>query len=1109
MAYSLKLALSSLLFAFLAMSAFAARTLEEKKAKTKTFNPLLNKSKLYAFPDANRQEAQVSDMIMPPVALGGAIPSASPGIVVGNTWYDKQRNGSMGRMIDWGTHGFPDTMLVHFSWMYMPVPVFTARKYYYKCWNAVTDDFQCETGVQPGDEYGGYLGIDVTGDNRAIVGGHNVMDPPYGPCQSQFYWDLCPGCCAFIFGSRVPDSVSLYCQGNPGETGAIWPRFRYVEGPGPNDTVLHVIAQKSEPYAGAPQTVVYFRRVGSDQSPGAYWDYPPYCIDTIYDISHDIAARENKVALAWTANLPCPGDPCDTCSGYECWNFVQWDNDIYYQISLDYGVTWQPRVNVTKNVDGEEGYRPFTDLSALITSDGNLHIVWGARYWPADANYGGQAGLLRGRIFHWSEDWPYIRTVHNFEWDQTTCNGGSWNLNASKMTISECDNKLYVLFVQFNDPEIMMDDCAHEGNPGFPYGAANGELYLCISDDWGLNWDRGRNLTNSHTPGCDSVGGYGGPCDSDVWPSMARFGTNYVGDFSEVPIVVPEGSIDPGDWYLDIQYINDHSAGAIISDEGFWQLADVKWFRIPCVEPNGVPPPIVIPPYIDYPAWTGHGIQKDTIIIIENVGGYQIDYSVTVEEETGPSGWLDTSGFDGSVPTGLNNRDTAILILNKDGIVNDPGTIVNLVGRLIFTWNLPIPLPPDTFRINFFVVAGIPPTQWDTIATSCLALTVANNGNFGHLGAGKVNMDYVDAGDCDTLADVYLYDGSPVVGYVKDGDTIASFSIFGTSYLNQNGFVPVGEHTPVADSGAYYIFRSGTFVTHDSLIAVEKTWYAPKDNLDSCSFVIECIEVYLYDTLATPPTSVRLGEAIDWDIPSDSFADNSSGFDYKYNLIYQQGCEYDMAGCQLNDNRFGGINFLDAYKNGMPLDSLSPAGPFQAKPYGAYSHDNSTHVYPFSGFVPETLYTYMGYSGYVISDSTCSDLYSFVTFDNSLELTPADTYFFYVGIVSHRNGNINDFLQEVNASGEWYCDHIAPDACRGCCQNRGNVNRIIGPGGPIDVNDITYLVAYLFGKGSPPPCLEEGNVDNLETIPGIPIDVADLTFLVAYLFQGGAAPPPC
>ena len=77
-----------------------------------------------------------------------------------------------------------------------------------------------------------------------------------------------------------------------------------------------------------------------------------------------------------------------------------------------------------------------------------------------------------------------------------------------------------------------------------------------------------------------------------------------------------------------------------------------------------------------------------------------------------------------------------------------------------------------------------------------------------------------------------------------------------------------------------------------------------------------------------------------------------------------------------------------------------------------------------------------------------------------------------------------------------------------CCINRGNIDSIIGPGGPVDVNDLTFLVSYLFKSGPVPPCEEEGNVDGIIGSGG-PIDVNDLTYLVAYLFKSGPPPPTC
>lgn len=55
--------------------------------------------------------------------------------------------------------------------------------------------------------------------------------------------------------------------------------------------------------------------------------------------------------------------------------------------------------------------------------------------------------------------------------------------------------------------------------------------------------------------------------------------------------------------------------------------------------------------------------------------------------------------------------------------------------------------------------------------------------------------------------------------------------------------------------------------------------------------------------------------------------------------------------------------------------------------------------------------------------------------------------------------------------------------------------------GSVNIADVTYLVAYLFFDGAPPPVLNSADVNG-----SCEINVEDLTYLVAYIFQGG--PPP-
>jgi hypothetical protein len=823
------------------------------------------------------------------------------------------------------------------------------------------------------------------------------------------------------------------------------------------------------------------------------------------------------MALVWIANRPDDGDD-DTASSNTGQQFVQWDNDVFYQISNDYGATFSPRVNLTKNVDGEDGYRPYTDLGVLIDGANNLHIAYSARFWPADANTGGDAGLFRGRMFCWGENLgtggydgngdAMIRTAANLEWDQTTCTPGAWNLQGSKMSISECDGKLYYLYVQFNDgPKNIYDDCAERAfaGGGDITGAANGELYLVVSDDGGLTWDAARNITNSRTPHCDSATGTGGRCNSEQWPSMARFGTDIIG--SDMTGLGETGEVDPsggytGNYYLDIQYIDDADPGGIVQDEGTWQSADVRWMRVACVEP--VPTAIFNPSWtaIGFPAWGHHGVFKDTALTIENSGNTALTYVVTKSELTGPGGWLTHSGFGTGVASGVNNTITGNVRLNTGGIVDASPTIVYLHGWLIFGGGNST-TGPDSLEIEYWVADTLIQPIWDTIyaggeASACLALVVGNNGNFGNQGAGHVNLDYFDYGDCDDVegtddtipgaSEIYLFDGSPIICWMDATDTVrCNWSMFGDGYLSDNGFFPMSV-TPVVEETNYSIFES-QFVTRDTGIMLEKTWIAPKTG--ECNWMIEILKIYAVD--GQTHAGLAIGEGMDWDIPADSGSRNRSGFVDSLNLIYQVGSEYgeDEYQCQDNDLRYGGIATYGVEVNGS-VGSL----------YGAYTRDNSQQVYPLGSFAPDSVWKYMAVDGFSISDSVDSDLHAVASFLWDFDLTANDTVKVYKCLVTGKDGK-TQFVADVAECYAWgYDQGFFPDA--GCCKIRGDIDH--SGQLPIDIGDLVWLVDYMFTGGPAPECWDEGDVD---ASGAEPIDIGDLVWLVDYMFTGGPPPPGC
>jgi len=630
-----------------------------------------------------------------PISLGRATSvSRGPGVLVGTSWWDLQHYGSMGRMIDWGSTA-DSGFIVHFSWMYQPTTSSAVRKYGYNAYRTGSGTFLGEVGIQPDGDFGGFVGIDVTEDNRAVIGGHNRQ----GSSQSHVYFQDVPGGSVFGTESRVPDSVLLF-GGNPGQR-VMWPKIRLHEAPG-HDPVLHVVATVSGLSPGAPQAIYYFRQ--SPAGAGGMWNYPPYIVDTAFTVSSDIAcsSSDGKVALTWVANLPNEGD-CETCSSNDGLAYAQYDNDLYYQLSYDYGATFEPRVNLTKNVDGVEGHRPYTDLSALITTDNDLHIAWNGRYWPADANSGGSISQFRCVMSHWGENLGFdaegkgnVVEAVNLEWDQTDCEVGSWQLNGSKMSLSECHGRLYYLYVQFNNiPAGLSDDCSN-ASPSY----ANGELYLTISSDSGLTWDAARNITNTHTPSCNP-----GDCASEHWPSMARFGTDHGGDLSGSVIVDPSGTYS-GDHYIDVQYIDDPDPGAYEGgwlSEGTLQEVSIHWFRLACIEPT---PSITLHTSwdsISIPTFTPHGQPLDTPLVLTNDANADLNFITTIEDDTGPTGWLTISPEldSGSIAPFYKASVAGLVTLNTSGLVNTPGYPVYLAGRLIIASNSIT--SPDTLEISLWV----------------------------------------------------------------------------------------------------------------------------------------------------------------------------------------------------------------------------------------------------------------------------------------------------------------------------------------------------------------------------------------------------------------------
>lgn len=1128
------------MFAFLAMTASAAKSPVQRRV----IDERVIKMSEYAFPDEHNSGVVYRDADFDQ-ALGSFSRAESPGTFMGWTNYDYQHNGSMGRMIESKTS--TEGTFVHISWMYLPGRAITgadSRKFKYNGYNLGAEQFGSETALQLDDERAGYVNIAVTSTNRAIVGGHNDMDgsgADGGPLfyNPHFYWDFSALASTFE-GEHVPrEFAAIGTLDADAET--IWPKFAWTE-PATGGPFLHVLCQESKAAAGESGALNYYRRVGGKPDAEAYWDIDAsFTLDTVHVLSHDIAADPDggKVVMVWTAPLPCvPGGPsssdktpCDPP------RFNQWDSDVWYTVSATNGDvgTWSD-TNITQyavNELEEDGYRPYADLSCLLDADDDeLHIVFAASYWPTDAYTNSNAGYFRGRMFHWSENKNTLRVAHAYDWDQTTCTPPTWHLNVARMSISQCRGFHYILFNQYNDgaaEPAIFDDCAVESNPGFPGGSANGELWVVVSEDGGLTWDAARNVTNSYSPGCDSAMGDGGPCWSDAYPSMSRYGIT-VGDESDdtaqVFMYPGEDNTTGAGNYLDLQYIYDRSPGAIVYDEGTWQTADIMWARLSCVDAVSNPLLGFLPIEIEWPSWTKHNRPDTTDIRLENLGNAALDFLDTkitpfkltyITDE-----WLGHTIPETQIPAGLGNVVDAEVYVNMDGVINTPGTIMMLEGGIEFVTNAPT--SPDTFLISMTVADTVYPPTPDTLLSSCISLVVNNNLSIGAGAQEEISMGYAD--DCDTTAEYYLYQASPVIGYKNEGEAAKmNWSIFGNGYADTVGFVQIGNPLKEVDTYQYHDYEAydAKAYTLDSSIIIETKTFAVQTTDTACTVIWERLLVYDNPDRNgdNEHTGLVIGEALDWDVPGDSNM-NSSGYDHDLLSIWQQGVYYadtsidypEDCGINYNNSRYGGITFLgmfeqddnpDSFKYVAIDDGTEAERPF----YNAYTESNGRYVYGNdAGYESDTLHMLMteteGWKPYTDDDTVVYDLHMVMTFQHDYTLKVGKKLLVWKQLWSVP---ISDTVETppkgvaparvaavINDGVRWYKDDLCP------CDERGNVDGVA----PINIGDLTFLVAFMFTGGAAPPCNIMANVDGSG-----PINIGDLTYLVAFMFTGGAVPPDC
>jgi len=574
-----------------------------------------------------------------------------------STFYDYQKNGSMGRMIAVDQSGHRG-MVMHET--RGPYSASYPRWITYNCKDALDSWLFGSVGYQINggtSVNAGYTNIALMHDGREVVIYHTtgedqnwgirmtVGDQSHVCSQANIFaakYDLPDnlGRDRYVYWPKMGIVYDAYLDTDyvhvvmteytypaidNGRLGYIRCHLLRDNDPGTSDTLL-CEAPTGQPGVSSPikvppnmhlepnPPVAYFGEVeASGVPPGQY----PNTISVIVATS----PVSRKVAVVFTNKRQ---------SGT-----IQVNNDVFYFESTNngnewfpqYGGQWPPTIangmlhNIT-NYPTDVTERAYMDVAACYDYNDSLHIVWTAAWIDSVA---GQTSN-DANLYHWSKT-TGISMIASGYWGGT--NPGKLNRNISKMSISAMDPiyhpggnpdsiYLFVTWTQFNGDNRgdTLDNSVGD--------MTNGDIYASVSANGGQTWTPSYNLTNTQTPGCTP-----GNCLSEHWSSLAE--NMYNGD-------------------LHIEYVCDKDAGGANWNEGQYTDNPMMYmhvYQLSWVEGCGLfytdlnPPSFTIPPIKVSP--TGTRTFSVKLKGIYNKGG---DYTVTSDNakvtiDVSPTGHLE------------------------------------------------------------------------------------------------------------------------------------------------------------------------------------------------------------------------------------------------------------------------------------------------------------------------------------------------------------------------------------------------------------------------------------------------------------------------------------
>ncbi len=1122
--------LSFLVIAFVSVS-FGADKMQKPTDQQATIPARF--APVYGFPN----EVGQNQSWTPPAApaekmLLGSSSRANPE-QVGQTSYDYQHNGTMAHQIEHraGYVGNPTGTYIHMDWMsQLNGTLGNDRGIGYQAYNLNTCLYAFATGgtrIEGG--YAGYVSMDafdLSADSSWAVPAAHQTNTNTAP---RAYWDYFEGGPVFgVFVSDGPTDIFGWYQNNGTGTGVVnenvWPKHEWdIDGA---DYVLHMVTAESGGALGDPQTISYYRRVGPYGVDLGVWS-DQHVIDTVMTINVTVTSSpiSDKVAIVWNAPVDYVRD-----LGNNTEFASQWENDIWFAIATDNGAGWashptnlgNPSIGHSVDLGIGGGYNPavggnlttydslsiikaYTDLAALWSIQDNpddyLQIVWGGHRWGTDDPANITLYRRQGAIYHWNQKTDEIKPVIKAFWDTGgDCVSHAWGTDAAKMTISECDGKFYICYSQFGTEE---NPCGtYDSEAGTDGRVVAGQLYMTVFDPFYNGWDRPQPVTGPvHAAGeCTRPTGFStgdGTCDGEYWASMARYGR------------VDNCKLATSGPAVDVIYVNDLTPGGAIQPEsGVWNLNPVKWMVYPCREAVPEPGFLVTP--------SSFGVCHDQAVIAL---GTTSDTTVTMTMEN--PGIIANDPVSIAVNyVGGGNGNTVVTATPNSGISIPPAggqvpvdLLITTTGEddfVIVNYNIVIThqagaTPPTTVTVPMCILVSdsYQPLEDAVIATACKRLRVYNNGEMSN-NAANASLDFTT--DPDNCATVYLYDGSPLICRDVAGTKVCYHSAFDNYYGTENTMRALTPLLVDSTTHADYTYATAEFLTGDSAIGMIVEYYAPKNDVNNCGYVIQKLK--FWNRTEVTLTGVAAGEVLDWDIPSHEHgSENFPGNDATKNLVYQSCAgdnQHDPCDTLQPCDRFGGV--AAAVGVGTDQDTLG------FKNYMVLENDVFVYTDVPPGFAdnplsPDTTYAMMtGVNGYYWKNypnnpaDTGEDLNTVVTF-GVYDMNPNDTICVVkILTTSKDDANASDLRGNVDDANAFISNHDEIKCVvggTGCCDLPGDAN----DDGAVDIGDAVHLINYIFKSGPPPPCLNEGDANG-----DCAIDIGDAVHLINYIFKSGPAP---